>query len=160
MEHLHIHLTANGGVDKYPSKAHARRVAEKLNVSKGFILLAATKARNWPNSDMPASFRQERYFYYLTGCNEADTFVTYDIGKDVLTLWLPPINKARVLWYGRGSTVDEALEKYDIDAAHYIKNESGASADESTIGTYFDSDGHLTCAWKRKHTHPPKVGSP
>ncbi|MGG6495379.1 UNVERIFIED_CONTAM: aminopeptidase P N-terminal domain-containing protein, partial [Bacteroidetes bacterium 56_B9] len=87
-------------------------MAGKLKVSHGFILLAATNARTWPNSDMPAPFRQDRYFYYLTGCNEADTFVTYDISKDKLSLWLPPINKQRVVWYGRGSTIEEALEKY------------------------------------------------
>ena len=160
MEGLRINIKANGGVDKYPAKAHARRVAEKLNVSKGFILLAATNARNWPNSDMPAPFRQERYFYYLTGCNEADTFVTYDIGKDLLTLWLPPINKARVLWYGRGSTVDEALEKYDIDAAHYIKSEAGRSDDEAVLAACSDTrhtHSGLKCGRKSKHLRPTKV---
>ncbi|EMF15916.1 Peptidase_M24-domain-containing protein [Sphaerulina musiva SO2202] len=131
----------NGGVDKYPAKSHARRVAEKLNVCEGVILLAATNARNWPNSDMPAPFRQDRYFYYLTGCNEADTFVTYDIGEDLLTLWLPTIDKARVLWYGRGSTVEEALEKYDIDAAHYIKSKPGSSIDELALRTCVNVHG-------------------
>lgn len=128
MDTLRIRIHVEGGVDKYPAKAHARRVAEKLKVSHGFILLAATNARNWPNSDMPAPFRQDRYFYYLTGCNEADTFVTYDISKDKLSLWLPPINKQRVVWYGRGSTIEEALEKYDIDAAHYIKPDQSSSS--------------------------------
>ncbi|KAF2213187.1 hypothetical protein CERZMDRAFT_67426 [Cercospora zeae-maydis SCOH1-5] len=129
MESLRIRIHAGPGVNKYPAKTHVRRVAEKLNVSQGFILLAATNARNWPNSDMPAPFRQDRYFYYLTGCNEADTFVTYDIGKDKLSLWLPPINKQRVVWYGRGSTVEEALERYDIDAAYYIKSNKCALED-------------------------------
>jgi Xaa-Pro dipeptidase len=117
---LAINLRIQGQVDKYPAKSHARRVAKQLDVSSGIIILYATKAANWPNSDMPAPFRQDRYFYYLTGCNEADTIVTYSIKRDVLTLWLPQIDKARVVWYGRGSTVDEALEKYDIDEAKYI----------------------------------------
>ncbi|KAI5367510.1 Putative peptidase M24, aminopeptidase P, creatinase/Aminopeptidase P/Spt16 [Septoria linicola] len=121
MDALNIQLSIAGGGDKYPAKAHVRRVVEKLNVSEGIILLSGQNQRNWPNSDMPAPFRQDRYFYYLSGCSEADTFVTYDIGKDKLELWLPPINKERVVWYGRGSTIDEAMEKYDIDAAHYIK---------------------------------------
>ncbi|KAM3423556.1 hypothetical protein BST61_g983 [Cercospora zeina] len=140
MEALRIRVHVEGGVDKYPAKTHARRVAEKLNVSEGFILLAATNARNWPNSDMPAPFRQDRYFYYLTGCNEADTFVTYDIGNDKLSLWLPPINKQRVVWYGRGSTIEEALERYDIDAAHYIKPNKSAS--ENFWGLCSDEPQH------------------
>lgn len=141
MAAFRVQMDFNGGVDKYPAKSHARRVAEKLNVCEGVILLAATNARNWPNSDMPAPFRQDRYFYYLTGCNEADTFVTYDIGEDLLTLWLPTIDKARVLWYGRGSTVEEALEKYDIDAAHYIKSKPGSSIDELALRTCVNVHG-------------------
>ncbi|KXT07216.1 hypothetical protein AC578_2452 [Pseudocercospora eumusae] len=118
-----------GGFDKYPAKAHARRVAEQLHAEDGLIVLAATKAANWPNSDMPAPFRQDRYFYYLTGCNESDCLVSYHIKSDTLALWLPPIDKARVVWYGRGSTIDEAMDKYDIDEAHYIEASKEPSSD-------------------------------
>lgn len=118
---LSIHIRTGGGVDKYPAKDHVRRVAEKLGLDHGLIAMMATKAANWPNSDMPAPFRQDRYFYYLTGCNEPGTYVTYHIHTGTLTLWLPPIDKARVVWYGRGSTVEEALDRYDVDEARYIK---------------------------------------
>lgn len=127
---------------KYPAKTHARRVAETLHLHNhnhhhrhrhhaedGLIVLAATQAGNWPNSDMPAPFRQDRYFYYMTGCNEPDCLVSYDIETDTLTLWLPPIDKDRVLWYGRGSTVEEALEKYDVDDARYLSAGKAASGD-------------------------------
>jgi len=111
---------AGGGMDKYPAKAHARRTATAMGVDTGLVVLGAAKAENWPNSDMPRPFRQDRYFYYLTGCKEPDCYASYDVAHDKLTLWLPPINKARVVWTGRGSTVEEALQKYDIDAAQYI----------------------------------------
>lgn len=126
---LNLNIQIKGHVNKYPAKSHARRVAEKLGVDHGHIILAATRAANWPNSDMPAPFRQDRYFYYLTGSNEPDCYTTYDIKKDILTLWLPPINEDRVVWYGRGSTIEEALEKYDIDKAHYIKKSKAWSPD-------------------------------
>lgn len=126
---LNLNIRVKGHVHKYPAKSHARRIAEKLGISDGHIILAATRAANWPNSDMPAPFRQDRYFYYLTGSNEPDCYTTYDIKKDVLTLWLPPINEDRVVWYGRGSTVEEALDKYDIDKAHYIKKSRAWSSD-------------------------------
>ncbi|KAK4632296.1 putative Xaa-Pro aminopeptidase [Fulvia fulva] len=120
-----INLRLRGGGNKYPAKSHARRVADKINVAegKGLIVLEGTKTVNWPNSDMPAPFRQDRYFYYLTGCNEPGCFVTYHIDRDLLTLWLPPVDSdpRHMLYYGRGSTVAEALEKYDVDEAHYIK---------------------------------------
>ncbi|EME85914.1 uncharacterized protein MYCFIDRAFT_214057 [Pseudocercospora fijiensis CIRAD86] len=125
---LNISLQGQG-FDKYPAKSHARRVAERLHAKDGLIVLAATKAANWPNSDMPAPFRQDRYFYYMTGCNEPDCLVSYHIKTDILALWLPPIDKARVVWYGRGSTTEEALEKYDIDEAHYIEASKAPSSD-------------------------------
>ncbi|KAK4556812.1 hypothetical protein LTR86_006383 [Recurvomyces mirabilis] len=120
---LRLH-TQGHGIDKYPAKAHARRVAEKLGDDKGLIVLAAAPSLLWPDSDMPQPFRQDRYFYYLTGCNEPGCYVTFDLQRDVLTLWLPTINKARVVWQGRGSTVEEALEKYDIDEAKYLTHEA------------------------------------
>lgn len=95
---LNINIKVGAVIDKYPAKSHARRVASQLGVSDGHLLLVATRAANWPNSDMPAPFRQDRYFYYLTGCNESDCYTTYDIKRDLLTLWLPPINEDRVLW--------------------------------------------------------------
>lgn len=116
-----VRTTEAHGIDKYPAKSHAQRLATKLGVHKGLIVLAATPASTYPYSDQPVPFRQDRYFYYLTGCNEPDCYVTYNIGKDVLTLWVPAIDESRVVWTGRGSTVDEALEKYDIDEARYIQ---------------------------------------
>jgi Xaa-Pro dipeptidase len=121
---LDIRIRSSNCVNKYPAKSHARRVAESLGTDHGLIVLAATKAANWPNSDMPAPFRQDRYFYYMSGVNEPDCFVSYDLETDVLTLWLPSINEDRVVWYGRGSTVEEAMEKYDIDDARYLKANS------------------------------------
>lgn len=49
------------------AKQHARRVQEKLGIDEGLIYLAGQPARNNEDSDMPAPFRQKRYFYYLTG---------------------------------------------------------------------------------------------
>ncbi|KAK3117859.1 hypothetical protein LTR53_000409 [Teratosphaeriaceae sp. CCFEE 6253] len=108
-------------LDKYPAKSHARRVAEQLAVGRGVIVLAAAPSALYPDSDQPVVLRQDRYFYYLSGCNEPDCYVTYDIARDILGLWVPAIDKRRVVWSGRGSTVEEALARYDIDEAYYIE---------------------------------------
>lgn len=63
------------------------------------------------DSDMAYPFRQRRYFYYLSGVNEADCYLTYDIKYDHLSLYIPPIIPQQVLWFGRGSTVKEAEDK-------------------------------------------------
>ena len=114
--------TAGSGIDKYPAKAHAQRVADKLDATEGLILLKGEKSKLWRNSDMAQPFRQDRYFYYLTGCNEPNCYVSYDIAKDKLTLWLPPINFERAYYDGRGSTVEEAMEKYDVDEARFLQS--------------------------------------
>jgi len=71
------------------------------------------------DSDQDRKFRQRRYFYYITGVDEADCAVTYDIAKQQLNLWLPPIDPRKVVWTGRGSNKTEAVDKYDIDHAEY-----------------------------------------
>jgi Xaa-Pro dipeptidase len=42
-------------------------VQGKLGVEEGLIYLAGQHAKNNEDSDMPAPFRQRRYFYYLSG---------------------------------------------------------------------------------------------
>jgi Xaa-Pro dipeptidase len=54
--------------DDITAKQHARRVQEKLGVEEGLIYLPGQQAKNNEDSDMPAPFRQLRYFYYLSGC--------------------------------------------------------------------------------------------
>lgn len=110
-----MHLEAKSPLEKYPAKQHAQRVAEKLGVSDGLIYLRGEPLRLKEDSDMPQPFYQRRYFYYLSGCNETDCHLAYDIQNDSLTLFIPSINPSRVIWSGRGSTPAEALDKYDID---------------------------------------------
>lgn len=137
---LTIRLKAKGGVDKYPAKSHARRYRQQLGITKGVILMTGTKNMNLPNSDMPAPFRQDRNFYYLTGCNESDCGVAYDVDKDKLTLWLPPVDLGwhQLVYYGRGSTIEEALEKYDIDEARYIEKKEAPGV-KFTISNFWSS---------------------
>ncbi|KAK0849564.1 hypothetical protein LTS02_013534 [Friedmanniomyces endolithicus] len=143
---LTIRLSTTGTLDKYPAKPHARRVAEHLSVPKGLILLSATPSALYPNSDQPVPFRQDRYFYYLSGCNEPRCYLTYDIGEDVLVLWLPAIDERKVVWLGRGSTVEEAREKYDVDEARYItsKHDLGRGVVECEAGLEGYVRGYLS----------------
>ncbi|PSN74239.1 hypothetical protein BS50DRAFT_567102 [Corynespora cassiicola Philippines] len=115
-----LHLEAKSPLEKYPAKQHARRVQEKLGADDGLIYLPGSKARNNEDSDMPAPFRQRRYFYYLSGCNEPGCHLTYDIQEDSLALFIPRIDASRVIWNGRGSTPAEAKDKYDIDEVYYV----------------------------------------
>ncbi|KAL1302741.1 hypothetical protein AAFC00_003093 [Neodothiora populina] len=136
---MRISVSAESPLDKYPAKQHAARVATVLGVDHGLIYLPGETISNYADSDQPRPFRQSRYFLYLSGVDESDCHLTYDIATENLTLWLPPIDPKVVVWVGRGSTTSEALEKYDIDNARYSPHlkhylESWASSNKHKSG--------------------------
>ena len=67
------------------------------------------------------SFRQGRYFYYLTGVDLPNCAVTYDVGNDELVLFIPPPNTGKsVIYNGSTPTSKEMMAKYDFHAVKYI----------------------------------------
>jgi Xaa-Pro dipeptidase len=84
-------------------------------------------------SDGPS---QRRNFFYLSGCSLPDSYLTYNIEKDELTLYIPPIDPESVVWSGLPVSPTEALDMYDVDIviptndvnatlAHYCLNKKG-----------------------------------
>lgn len=67
---------------------------------------------------MPVPFRQRRYFYYLTGFNEPDAYVTYDTRRDELVLYIRPLNPKEVLWSGMPPSIPECLARYGGSIMH------------------------------------------
>ncbi|KAL4895685.1 putative Xaa-Pro aminopeptidase [Aspergillus ambiguus] len=121
-----ICLTITGNeADKYPAKQHARRAARKLGVSAGLIYLVGQPTINWGDSDQPRPFRQRRYFYYLSGVDEADCYLTYDIQSDLLTLYVPDFDLRHAIWMGPTLTIDEAQCRYDVDRVRYFASLQG-----------------------------------
>lgn len=65
---------------------------------------------------MPKTWRQRRYFFYITGVDFADCVVTYDIGADSLRLFVPTFDDVRqVIYFGTTPSIKECEEKYDVD---------------------------------------------
>lgn len=90
-----------------------------MGISAGLIYLAGQPTVNWVDSDQPRPFRQKRYFYYLSGSDDADCYLTYDIKKDFLTLYIPDFDLHRAIWNGPTVTKEEAEHRYDVDRVHY-----------------------------------------
>ncbi|KAI2791120.1 putative Xaa-Pro aminopeptidase [Penicillium oxalicum] len=115
-----IRLFVSGtSCDKYPAKQHARNVARKLGVSQGLIFIAGQPTSNWRDSDQARPFRQRRYFYYLSGVGESDCALTYDIGQDVLTLYVPDFDLRRAIWMGPTLSREDARDRYNLDRVMY-----------------------------------------
>ncbi|KAJ5332761.1 hypothetical protein MYU51_009123 [Penicillium brevicompactum] len=128
-----IHLDTPTSCDKYPAKQHARNVARKLGASRGLIFLSGQPTINLRDSDQSRPFRQRRYFYYLSGADEADCALTYDIGRDILTLFVPDFDLHRAIWMGPTLSREDAQDRYDVDYVRYhtsLKYELKEWADE------------------------------
>lgn len=89
-------------------------------------------AKQTQDNDEAAPFRQRRFFYYLSGCNLADSFLTYDIPNEKLTLFIPPIDPEDVIWSGLPMSVEEAKEKYDVDEVKTTEQVNSHLASSST----------------------------
>ncbi|KAF3915407.1 hypothetical protein AA313_de0208552 [Arthrobotrys entomopaga] len=117
-----IHPTSGSeyiSTHKYPAKDHARAVAKYLSLTNGTIFLESQKSRLEEDKDQEAPFHQRRYFFYLTGCDLPNCYVTYDVSKDFLTLYIPPIDPEEVMWSGLPLDVEGAMKTLDIDSAKY-----------------------------------------
>lgn len=90
-------------------------------MTSGLIYLLGQETRDWEDTDGEAPFRQRRYAFYLSGANFPGTVVTYDIGKDSLTLWIPVREPFDVLWHGTLPSIAECAAEFDLDAVRDIK---------------------------------------
>lgn len=110
---------------KYPSKEHASRVlghyVEKTSKDKSeFAIYIAGEAEVLiPYCDQTKPFRQNRYFFYLSGCNIPGSHVLYYGDSDKLVLYLPDVDKEDIMWSGLPTSIDEAYAKYDVDEVKF-----------------------------------------
>lgn len=61
-------------------------------------------------------------FYYLSGADHPDCFVTYDLVDDKLILWVPYVEPRQVLWYGRTPSPEEYLSRSEVDSVRYTRD--------------------------------------
>ncbi|KAF2864510.1 hypothetical protein K470DRAFT_224632 [Piedraia hortae CBS 480.64] len=106
--------------DKYPAKAHCRRVVKQIESdggsAKGAICFVEGQSTQLvEDDDQEVRFRQRRNFFYLTGCELPDCFFVYDADNDESTLFIPPVDEQMVLWAGMPMLPAEAKENYDVD---------------------------------------------
>ncbi|OAX80407.1 hypothetical protein ACJ72_05258 [Emergomyces africanus] len=106
-------------LDKYPAKQHAKRVAAQIGRDNGLIYLMGQKSILYEDSDQERAFRQRRYFFYVSGVDEPDCHLTYDIKSDKLTLYVPDFDLKRAIWMGPTLGREDALQRFDIDEVKY-----------------------------------------
>lgn len=114
---------------KYPAKDHARKV-KKLFLSKKSnadaevtaVYLAGENIEPIKYCDQTKEFRQNRYFYYLSGVNIPGAAVLFNFRTEKLTLFLPNIDSEDVMWSGLPLGIEEAYKKFDVDEVFHISD--------------------------------------
>lgn len=98
------------------------------SIKVGLIYLkgASAQLRQWTDVDVP--FRQESYFYYLTGINEPDCHLTIDLSTKKSCLFIPKHESDHALWCGESMTLDQTIEAYQVDSCLYSDRLNGAFA--------------------------------
>ncbi|KAG1438675.1 hypothetical protein G6F56_012562 [Rhizopus delemar] len=103
---------------KIPTKQHYFKIKKlmELNDPKpSVIYVKGKKESTRDDTDVGLEFRQESYFFYLTGVDEPDFQVIIDIQQDKIYLVAPDVPLNEVFWKGASMNRGELLERYDVD---------------------------------------------
>lgn len=110
---------------KYPAKNHAQKVhslLQKKNSTKAkdvSFFISGEDLELYKYCDQTRPFRQNRYFFYLSGVNIPGSHVLYQSGSDKLTIYLPNVDKEDIMWSGLPLSKEEAAKKFDADEIKY-----------------------------------------
>ncbi|AMD22346.1 HGR007Wp [Eremothecium sinecaudum] len=125
---------------KYPAKAHNCTVKlnlksrkTNLELEKTAVYIAGEALEPIKYSDQTKAFRQNRYFFYLSGCEIPSCSLLFDFKTDKLTLYLPNVDEESILWSGKPISLKEAAERYDVDEVLY---ESSIAKDLKALKNY------------------------
>ncbi|CAK7199164.1 hypothetical protein SEUCBS139899_001836 [Sporothrix eucalyptigena] len=128
--------------NKYPAKAHAKRVAEYIRskfpdngdgaAQHAVIYLESRATKLLEDNDEAEPFRQRRPFFYLTGCPLADSYFVYDLSTEKSTLFIPPIDPESVIWSGLPVSAEEAMAQWDVDEVKYVADVNPTLAAKAT----------------------------
>jgi len=111
---------------KYPAKEHAKRVYNHFleknpTKAKGSAFyIAGDGLEMIKYCDQTKGFRQNRYFFYLSGCEVPGAHLFYDTVGDHLTLYLPDIDWEDVMWSGMPLSIEQAKERFNVDDVQYV----------------------------------------
>lgn len=98
--------------------ARRRALAQQLGLSGADEVAIIPSAVELPrNRDNFYPFRQDSYFFYLSGFNEPGAYLVID-SEGRTTLFCQPKDEQREIWDGYRLGVDAAPEHLGIDAAH------------------------------------------
>jgi Xaa-Pro aminopeptidase len=96
------------------------RLAETVGPEGLAVIPAAREVIR--NYDVPHPFRQDSFFWYLTGFDEPDAVAVIAPGHPDgdFTLFVPPKDPSQEVWTGIRAGTAGAIERYGADSAHEL----------------------------------------
>lgn len=111
---------------KYPAKDHNLKVKKQLlsqnenwSQESTAIFIAGEELEGVKYCDISKEFRQNRYFYYLSGVDLPGCSILFNFSTDKLILFLPNVDWDDVLWSGMPISLEEAAKEFDVDEVYY-----------------------------------------
>ncbi|KAI9015332.1 peptidase M24, structural domain-containing protein [Phycomyces nitens] len=102
---------------RIPTRHHCYRVGELLGAKNERTIIyhrgGIDTVRD--TTDVELDFRQESYFFYLSGVEHPGFHILIDLYNDIVYLIPPTVPDSEILWKGEPDTVEELLEIYDAD---------------------------------------------
>ena len=122
------------------NRAQVLKRLEAANAD-GAILMFGFPEPGRPLTDYDPKFRQESYFWYMTGVNEPECACYIDIKTGHTVLFYPLIDEEMVIWAGEQPTLADIKETYGFDEV-LLNTEIKAYVDKmkpSTLHTAVES---------------------
>ncbi|MGC7559161.1 Xaa-Pro aminopeptidase [Pasteurella sp. PK-2025] len=102
----------------------ARRVRVFEQMQDNAVLLVFSEIEHRRNNDCTFPFRQDSYFWYLTGFNEPNAILilSKQQGKMQSSMFVRPSDPLLETWNGRRLGVEKAAEKLHVDHAFSVED--------------------------------------
>jgi Xaa-Pro dipeptidase len=94
-------------------KANRAKVVSQLQDGIIFVKGGSLQERKWTDTEL--KFRQESFFFYLTGCQEPGFSLTINVSSGSASLYIPNYGPDYDLWHGKPMTPDQVKALFQVE---------------------------------------------
>jgi Xaa-Pro dipeptidase len=98
---------------------HRDKLLSLFDEEQAIVYMRGAELMYRHNTDYEFSFRQESNFCYLTGVNEPDCHLIFDLKKKEYHLLVPNRDAKYAVWHGRIKPREQYQDDYEPDHLHY-----------------------------------------
>ncbi len=98
---------------------HREKLLSLFDEEQAIVYMRGAELMYRRNTDYEFPFRQESNFWYLTGVNEPDCHLIFDLKKKEYHLFVPNRDARYAVWHGRVKSREQYQNNYEPDHLHY-----------------------------------------